>query len=154
MKKFLIVLSFLLTGCLSTNYQSKGLSGGYTETWLSSDAVKVTFNANGYTGRQKAADYSLLRVAELAKLNGFDFFVLIDSSSDSTSYTTPVTYTANTYGSTTYISQSGGWRISKPRSENLAKLLKSKPENFAGIVYEAAFICRSISNKYDLNVRC
>jgi len=66
---FLLVLLVLLAGS-ATSYQPKSFSSGYSETRLREDVFRVSFNGNGYTGRERAADFSLLRSAELALENG------------------------------------------------------------------------------------
>jgi len=140
----------LLAGC-ATSYQSSGLSGGYSETWLAEDAVKVTFNGNGYTGGERASDFSLLRVAEIAAQRGFSYFVLISENSAVSTSKTPDNYQITGYGNSATMTNTGGWIISRPSTTNVAKLLKKKPENFGGIVYSPSFVCNNIIKKYDLD---
>jgi hypothetical protein len=142
-----------LSAC--TPYQSDGFTGGYTETWLAEDAVRVRFNGNGYTSSERAADFSLLRVAEIAQKRGYRYFVLLSEDVGSTSYQTPATYNLNRFGNTVTVQQMGGGTVTKPSAENTAKLLKSAPRGFPGIVYEASFICRSITQKYEIEtIKC
>jgi len=161
MKQLLIVLliAFSLQGC-ATTYQSSGFSGGYSETQLDENVFKVSFNGNGYTGRERVSDFTLLRSAELALKNGFKYFVVIDAGSytSNSTYTTPTTSntTANVYGSgnyaygtantTTYGGQT--YNISKPSSSNTIVCFKEKPQS--GFSYNAEFIYKNISQKYDI----
>jgi hypothetical protein len=150
--KNLVIALFLsvLVGC-ATGYQSSGFSGGYTETWLAEDAIKVTFVGNGYTRGDRASDFSLLRVAEIAAQRGYPYFVLIAENSAVSTSKTPESYNISTYGNSGKVTQTGGWIISKPSTTNVAKLLKEKPSNFGGIVYSVDFVCNNMIRKYDLN---
>lgn len=151
MKKLIIALSLsVLVGC-ATGYQSSGLSGGYTETWLAEDAIKVTFNGNGYTRGDRASDFSLLRVAEISAQRGYPYFVLISENSAVSTSKTPESYNVSTFGNSGTVTQTGGWIISKPSTTNVAKLLKEKPANFGGIIYSADFVCNNMISKYDLD---
>ena len=147
---FTAFLSIFLFGC-ATSYQSSGFSGGYSETWLAEDAVKVSFNGNGYTGGERASDFSLLRVAEIAAQRGYSYFVLLSENSAISTSKTPDNYQVSGYGNSATITNTGGWIISKPSTTNVAKLLKEKPENFGGIVYSPSFVCNNIIKKYDLD---
>lgn len=149
----LLLSASAITAC--TEYQADGFTGGYTETWLAEDAVKVGFAGNAYTSSERTADFSLLRVAELGKAKGYEYFVLLSENTNVTSFQTPSSYQVSGSGGAATITQTGGVEYSKPSSENTAKFLRTKPRNFSGIVYEASFICRSISGKYELvTVKC
>lgn len=73
-----LILSILLAGC-ATTYQRSSFSGGYSETRLGDNIFQVFFKGNGYTGRERAVDFCLLRSAEVAIENGFRYFVIVDS---------------------------------------------------------------------------
>lgn len=157
----LFVLVVILSGC-ATSYQSRGFTGGYSETRLGENIFQVSFRGNGYTGSERASDFSLLRSAELALENGFRYFIIVESKKRSntvarttptTSYTTGSAYvsgryaygnaTTTTYGGQTYL-------ITKPSAENTILCFKEKPE-IDGLVFDADFIARSIKQKYGLN---
>ncbi len=167
----LLVSSVLFSGC-ATTYQSNGFSGGYSETQLDKNVFKVTFRGNGYTGRERVADFTLLRSAELTMQNGYKYFVVVDENSytSNSTYTTPIrattninsntygsaniygnnaTYNANTYG-TARTTVSGGqtYNISKPSSSNTIICFKEKPTT--GFSYNAEFIFNNITKKYDI----
>ena len=160
--KYLLILilsSILLSGC-ATTYQSSGFSGGYSETQLDENVFKVAFRGNGYTGRERVADFTLLRSAELSLQNGYKYFVVIDANSytSNSTHTTPTrsNTTANVYGSgnyaygnattTTYGGQT--YNISKPSSSNTIVCFKEKPENTFS--YNADFIYKNIIKKYNI----
>jgi hypothetical protein len=60
-----IVLALALSGC-ATPYQKKNPIGGYSETQLGESIFRVSFEGNGYTSRERASDFALLRSAEIA----------------------------------------------------------------------------------------
>ena len=138
----------LVVAC--TPYQPQGFAGGYTETWLAEDAVRVRFNGNGYTSSERAADFSLLRVAEIAREKGYPYFVLLSEKAGTTSFQMPSSYQVNSFGNTATVQQVGGGTIVKPSAENTAKLLKAAPKNYPGIVYKAAFVCASVTQKHKI----
>lgn len=153
----LIALSIL--GC-STTYQSSGFTGGYSETQLDLNVFRVTFNGNAYTGRDKVADFTLLRSAELTLANGYKYFVIVDSENtvELSTHTTPITTntTANAYGTGNHATvnatstTSGGhsYTRSKPSSSNTIICFKEKPVD--GFSYNAQFIVKSMTGKYKL----
>ena len=166
MKKLLLILlsAFVLfiTGCAQTPYQPNGFLGGFTETRLGENVFRVTFQGNGYTGKNKVADFTLLRSAELALEHGFRYFIITESgkgnyfstfTTPTTSHTTGRAYksgssvlgnaTTHTYGGQTFI-------ISAPSANNTIVLYKEKPK-INVLVYDASFLKRSIKQKYGLN---
>jgi len=66
MKKLIaiVILAFILQGC-ATSYQKTSFTGGYSETQLDENVFNVSFKGNGYTSRERVADFTLLRSAEL-----------------------------------------------------------------------------------------
>jgi len=158
---FIAIAAIALSGC-ATPYQRVGFTGGYSETQLGDNIFQVSFRGNGYTSRERASDFALLRSAELALEHEFRYFVIIESekgtkigtyTTPSTSYTTGSAYgygnyaygsaTTTTYGGQTYI-------ISKPRATNTILCFKEKPE-INGLVFDAKFVINSIRKKYGIN---
>jgi hypothetical protein len=162
MKKLILIsLAILfLQGC-ATTYQNDGFSGGYSETQLDENVFKVSFRGNGFTRRDKVADFTLLRSAELAIQNGYNYFVVIDANSytSTSTHTTPTTTntSASAYGTGNYAygnatsTTTGGqtYNISKPSSSNTIICYKEKPS--AGFSYNANFIYKSLAEKYGIN---
>ncbi|WP_394497045.1 CC0125/CC1285 family lipoprotein [Shewanella sp. ENK2] len=167
----LLVSSILFSGC-ATTYQSNGFSGGYSETQLDDNVFKVAFRSNGNTSKERVADFTLLRSAELTMQGGYKYFVIVDANSytSNSTYTTPTiattnantstygnaniygnnaTYNANTYGTaTTTVSGGQTYNISKPSSSNTIVCFNEKPTT--GFSYNAEFIFKSITKKYDI----
>lgn len=161
MKYLAIAVLIALSGC-ATPYQSKGFTGGYSEVQLDENVFKVSFRGNGYTGKERAANFSLLRSAEVAIDHGFKYFIIADlsnSTSEST-WTTPTQTTTNmnynSYGSSGYGSANsttyGGqtYNISKPTATNTIVCFKEKP-NIQGLVYNAEFLVRSLKEEYGIS---
>lgn len=161
MKK-LIAITFatlILQGC-ATSYQKTGFTGGYSETQLDENVFNVSFRGNGYTGRERVADFTLLRSAELTLEHGFQYFAIIDANkyTSNSTYTTPTTShtTGSAYGSGNYAygsattTTTGGqtYNISKPGSSNTIVCFKEKPETV--FTYNANFIYKNIRQKYGI----
>jgi len=155
----------LVSGC-ATGYQREGFTGGYTDMKLQDDIFKVGFRGNGYCGSERAENFALLRCAEVALENGYNYFIIVDEKSlnQTSSYTTPVTAqtygTANVYGGqgyahgsysgTTYYSGGQTYFFNKPSAVNTIKCFKEKPENMPTIVYDAKQIKGNIRKQYRL----
>jgi hypothetical protein len=155
------LLALFLSGC-ATPYQQSGLIGGFSETQLDNNSWTVTFKGNGYTSRERATDFNLLRCAEVCLENGYKYFVIVDGKeySEQDSYTTPTTsyttgsayaYGNNVYGSATTQNYGGQtYNISKPTNSNTIFCFKQKPAINA-MVYNAEFIQKSIREKRAMN---
>lgn len=171
MKLYLSLVAIaVLSGC-ATAYQPKGPTGGYWSSQFDENVFQVTFKGNGYTDREKANDFALLRSAELALENGYQHFVIVDGQqyTKDSSFTTPITattnltsntygsassygnttnYYGNTYGSaTTMVSGGQTFHISKPTASNTIVCFKEKPEGFS---FNAEFVAKSLRGKYGL----
>ena len=156
----LIIFVLIFAQSCATTYQKSGFSGGYSETQLDTNVFKVSFRGNSYTGRERVADFTLLRSAELALKNDYQYFAIIDYNSytSRSSHTTPVTSytTGSAYGSGGYTydgavtTTTGGqtYHTSKPSSSNTIVCFKEKPESTFS--YNANFIYKSITEKYDI----
>jgi hypothetical protein len=162
MKKVLLAtLTVLLVMGCATTYHSTGFTGGFSETQLSENIFQVRFKGNGFTSMERASDFCLLRSAELAKENGFFYFIIIDSNSSSnlSTYTTPTTTEStgnafvngnNIYGNSTMTTYGGQtYVIRKPSTMNSIVCFKEKPE-IKALIYESGFVIKSIRNKYDI----
>ena len=87
MRRLLIALSAIaLAACataVGTAYgpaDSKGY--GYTETRVEADRYRIVFAGDGATPPDVVDDYALLRAAELAVENGYDWFRVVGRSMD------------------------------------------------------------------------
>jgi hypothetical protein len=158
----IVALMFgLLSGCV-TPYQPKSFSGGYSESQLGTNMFTVAFQGNGNTSYELAADFCLLRSAEITLENGFRYFVVVESYKDfgeflvtkpTQSYTTWSIYASGnfahgnartaTYGGQTYF-------ISTPSTENTILCFKDKPE-VDGLLFDAEFVAKTIRKKYNMS---
>jgi hypothetical protein len=157
----ILFLVLIFSGC-ATPYQQTGLFGGFSETQLDENVWTVTFRGNGYTSRERATDFNLLRCAELCLENGYRYFVIVEGEeySKKSSYTTPTTsyttgsayaYGNNIYGSATTQTYGGQtYNISKPRTSNTIVCFKEKPV-INVMVYNAEFIQKSIREKRSID---
>lgn len=167
--KCFILFALLLSGC-ATGYQEYSWwnQQGYQETQLAEDMFRVTFKGNAATDRERAEDLTLLRSADLALQNGYNYFVVIDASAydDVSTYVAPTT--TNTYGSATTSASIYGNNISgmtsgysnsttyggqvfnfvKPSVNNTILCFNEKPEG--AFSYDAAFISNSLKAKYNI----
>lgn len=151
----------ILASC-ATPYQSTRFSGGFSETQLSSNVFKVYFRGNGYTSDERAADFTLMRSAELAYTHGFPYFLIVDEQSGASysTVTTPTTtYTTTNvtatggdtaYGTSTSTTVGGeSYLIRKPSKQNTIVCFKERPP-VQGVVYESQFVVQSIRAKYGM----
>lgn len=99
---FAIVGIWALSAC-ATGYQPTGFTGGFSEIPVAADAYQISVKGNGFTNSSRVNEMALLRGAELAKNNGYKYFVVLnmDQYERQSTYTTPGSSTTNTYGSAT-----------------------------------------------------
>lgn len=157
---YLLLMGSLLAGCM-TPYQPEGYTGGYTDTQLGENTFRVTFRGNVEVSKARAADYALLRAAEVAITNGFRYFVVSESRIDSNvfTYTSPAEShtTGNAhiignsiYGSATTITSGGQVGTgSTPSATNVIVCFKDKPD-VIGVVFDAEFVTKSLKKKYKI----
>ncbi len=154
-----ILLSILAAVCLagcSTPYGDNGLIGGASETQLSATQWQVRFRGNGYTSADKAADFCLLRCADIAIREGYPFFVIVDAGTrvDAQTWEQPGEYQSavRRTGPNTYQARTTGgpttWNIRRPTTNNTIVLLKDQTAR--GDAYDAAIIARSLRKKYGI----
>lgn len=148
-----------LIGC-STPYQAYGLRGGFEETQLAPNAWRVSFTGNGFTGSEEVQDYVLLRSAELAMKTGYGYFGVTSENSRMVplgTYTAPSTtttsgsarfYRGTVTGQSTAVNYGGmSAAFGYPTANNVVVMFKEKPDT-SDLIFDAAFICRSIGTKY------
>lgn len=87
MRKMIVAASALLLAACATAVgtayapaDSKGY--GYSQTRIEGDRYRVTFAGDGATPLDVVEDYALLRAAELAVENGYDWFRIVGRSVD------------------------------------------------------------------------
>lgn len=150
----LVAAVSVLVGC-ATPYQRSGLAGGFEETQLGENIFRVNFTGNGYTSKQRAQDFTMLRCAELSMENGYPFFVIVNGSAQSDSKYIPGAATSNTTvtgaNRATTTTYGGGMVVTRPTSDNTIMGFKEKPDGTQGPVYDAQFVVRSLRKKYELD---
>jgi hypothetical protein len=148
-----------ITSC-ATPYQPYGITGGYKETPLAPDVVRITVEGNGYTSRDRVQDYALLRAAEMALQSGYPYFVVINERNDTStgsfttagsSYTSGSVYGAGNSayysGTTTYVpGQTLTFQF--PETGLLVKFLKVKSKD--AMVFDAKFLTNTLKQKYKI----
>lgn len=122
---------FLCSGC-ATSYESSGLlSGGYSETKLAPDVVRVVFHGNTSTSKERVQNLALLRAADLSLQAGFPYFTVVQ---ETYAEQKPSEY-----------DPSG---MSTPKTQILVKFLKEKSAD--GLTYDSAFLIQSLKAKYNI----
>ena len=77
--RMVVAASLMAIVCAcATSYQSKRMSGGFSETRLGENVFQVSFRGNAYTHEERVADFTLLRSADLTLENSFRYFVIVD----------------------------------------------------------------------------
>ena len=160
LRAFAVAIALVFVAC-ATAYKPVGFTGGYSEIQVAEDVFQVTFKGNGYTARERAADFSLLRCAELALNHGYTCFVIVESDhyTKKSTYTTPQRSktTGSVYGYGNYATVNtktvtyGGetYNISKPRAINTIVCFKEKPADVL-VAYDAALVSQQIREKYGI----
>lgn len=78
MRAIAMLALITLTAC-ATGYQSKGLTGGYRDAQLSPTTFMVTFEGNGYTDKNRANGFAMLRAAEITQERGYTHFKILSA---------------------------------------------------------------------------
>jgi hypothetical protein len=77
----ILLLAFAIAGCataVGTPYQAADRQGfGFSETRIESDRYRITFAGDGATSAADVEDYALLRAAEIAIANGYEWFRVV-----------------------------------------------------------------------------
>lgn len=155
MRKPIALLAVLvLSGC-ATAYKENGFMGGFSTTQLDENVFQISFRGNGHTSDERAADFALLRGAEVALERGYEYFVIVDSKSSTkvSAYTTPTTTygTATASGNYAYGTTftTGGQTnvVSRPTTSNTIACFREKPEGFS---YNARYVQKSLREKYKI----
>lgn len=154
------VAALVLTAC-ATAYGPISGNFGYTHTRLAPNVFEVTFRGSAATRPEQAADFALLRSAELSLAYGYRFFVIVGSRSDisTSTYTMPGYSTTTTTGniagnsvmarSTTTHNPGQTVDFELPRTTNRIIASKDRPD-VNGVVYDAQFIWDEIRAKYKI----
>ena len=152
------IAMLLLTGC-ATSYQSDSWTGGFSEIQLGEDLYHVSFEGNRYTDTKRVRDFALLRAAEIALENGYDYFAIVDSNdaTETDTITTPketqVVTVVDAFGNVGQsLRQTGGETlvVTKPGAENRILLLND-PAKVDGEALDAEMVAFSVREQYDID---
>jgi hypothetical protein len=150
---------FLIAGC-ATGYQPTGFTGGYSETRLAPDVVRVVFLGNGYTGKERSQNFALLRGAELTVAAGFQFFRVLSENTDKSAYSFTTGGSSYTTGSAYAVGNQVNYTARtnyipgqtmtfyKPETGLLIQFVGEKPQD--GFAFDAAFLIKNLREKYNI----
>jgi len=147
----------LLLACASS-YSPKMVFNGYSDIRLGENIFQVSFQGDGFDSRERVANLSLLRCAEVTLENGFKYFAIVRmvDNSGGVAGVTPMTtqIDTTTIGNTTYGTATtyGGhsFFITYPNTTNTIMCFKEKPD-FRGLVYNAKMVASSLKAKYGID---
>ena len=138
-------MTVALTGC-ATAYQSKGFTGGFSETMLSPDTFKIQFAGNAFTSAERASDFAILRAADKSLELGCNYFGVM-SEADGASVGS-VTLGSVSWGNHSAWGFSNTMPVVKPNSSLLVKC--SRDQQPGSNLFDAHFIAQSIRSKYGI----
>jgi hypothetical protein len=144
-RAFLLVVVLSLAGC-ATAYQSKGMTGGFSETDLGPTSFKIAFSGNGFTSAERASDFAMLRAADKSIEDGCNYFGVMNEADGGS--TSSVTIANAGYG------RHGAWGsafttpIFKPNSMLLIRCFAVQPPGAE--LFDAHYIAHSIRTKYQI----
>jgi hypothetical protein len=134
-----------LGGC-ATAYQSKGMTGGFSETMLSPDTFKINFSGNGFTSAERASDFAILRAADKSLEMGCNYFGVMNEA-DGASVGSATIGSAGWSGHHAW-AFSNTVPIVKPNTNLLVKCYRDPPPGMS--LFDAHFIAQSIRAKYGI----
>jgi hypothetical protein len=142
----LLCLLILLIGGCAQPLQPDNSSEQISPTWL--DAYRFQVGVPRESTEQQVVDMVLLRSAEIALQNGFNYFIVVynDVYNDDSVATSSG---ASSAAATEFTVLNGKrYQHTSPASANTIVCFKRKPQGFA---YVALFVKASLRAKYDLD---
>jgi len=133
------VICIFVTGCLSTEYQAQGFSGGYSDQMTGPNTATVDFKGNGFTQATVARKFAMRRAAELTLQMGFDYFLVENANNSTKQVKMGSNIRCNTIGYSTTCNDYGGGTIEKPGSSLDIRMYKGKTPNQTGH-YDARYL--------------
>jgi hypothetical protein len=125
----LFAACILVAGC-ATGYHSENVVGGFSDVRLDQNTFRITFKGNVTSKQTETDEQALLHAAEVARANGFPFFV----SSGAAPFGTAASIATNV--------------VSAPASTMTISCFTYRPETTA-VVYEADRVIATLGAKYD-----
>jgi len=152
--------ALLLSSCTGTPYQPIGtdMTGGHSFTRMSEDTFRVAFHGNGFTQPKQAADFAMLRAADVCSEHGFRYFTLLSEDDRSSATTIATGSTSHTTG---YVTPYGGYSGTtystpttmtafKPGKGLTIRCFTQPPGGHAGKVYTASSVAAELRTKYKM----
>ena len=140
-----LTLVMALSGC-ATAYQAKGFTGGFSETLLAPDTIKVQNSGNGYTSAERASDFVILRAADKSMELGCNYFGVASEANGASVGSASI-------GSAGW-GRGGAWGFSstipvvKPHTGLLVKCFHDQQPGMN--LLDAHFVDQSVRSKYGL----
>ena len=134
-----LVICVALTGCLSTEYQAQGFSGGYSDQMTGPNTATIDFKGNAFTSASVARKFTMRRAAELTLQMGFDYFLVENANNHTKTVKMASNIQCNTIGYSTTCNDYGGGTMDKPRSSLDIRMYKGKTPNQTGH-YDARYL--------------
>ena len=154
MKVIHLVLLLLLLNACAKPLQPDNYVDQISSTQLHQDTFQVSYGGSTNSEDEKAIDLSLLRSADIALKNGFNYFVIVKTGEAASAATETTNtddqvvgylvtsgYEATTHGGNSYTH-------SNPGAENTIVCFKERPDGFA---YVALFVKATLRSKYKLD---
>ena len=151
MKVIPLILLLLLLGACAKPLQPDNYPEQISSTRLDNNTFQVSYSGSTSSADEKTIDLALLRSAEVALANGFNYFIIVNNS-ESESSTMKVggqdesdleniSHEPTLYRGKRYLH-------SDPGADNTIVCFKEKPEGFA---YVALFVKATLRSKYQLD---
>ena len=126
-------------GCLSTEYQSSGITGGFTDQMTGPSTATISFKGNGFTSAENARSFAMRRAAEVTLQKGYDYFLIEGGENRFKTQKLSGTIQCNSYGYSTSCNEYGGGTVNKPRSTLDIRMFKGNVPNKTGY-YDARYL--------------
>ena len=147
MKRLVVCLVIIsLASACATPYQPRGATGGFTETRLSPEAYRVSFNGNRNTSMSRATDFTLLRCAELTLQNEFTHFVIVEVDQWTADEIQLISGPYSRDETPTFPIEK---RTQSPRVRNMI-YMQNTMDGMDTEVLDATFIVKSLKTKYSI----
>ena len=167
-KGIALLFILMLVGCGSAPYQSahENKGYGYYDQQLSKNVYRLHYQCGRGDSSGKASDFALLRAAELALENNYSHFVILKRDDETRNRSSHIrgrretTINFDEYDSSTgngrgeavtHVTGGSTHRYSEARSLLLVELSQGGDAPEGKVVYNAAYVKSSISQKYQLN---
>ena len=151
MKAIPLVLLLLLLSACAKPLQPDNYPEQISSIQLDNNTFRVSYSGSTSSADEKTIDLALLRSAEVALANGFNYFIIVNNS-ESGGSTSKVSGQdesdlENTSNEPTFY-RGKRYLHSDPDADNTIVCFKEKPEGFA---YVALFVKATLRSKYQLD---